>query len=506
VKSLFDPHDAAQFPGDLALRAYTSRLLGGDSALVMHGGGNTSVKAREDGEDILYIKGSGADLAQVSEADFAPVRLAEVRRLIGLEALDNARLVDAFRGALKNPAAPRPSIETLLHAVLPFKWVEHTHADAVLAVADTLHGAEHVRAAFGDAVLVVPYRHSGFELAKCCHDIFTHQATVNTIGMVLMHHGIFAFGNTARQSYENMIGLVSHAQDYLESRQAWDIPLRFPAGGAPAPSSGRHPAYLALAALRRDLSRAAGFPLILSVFSDLFSLAFARRPDLPMLALRGPATPQHAVYTKRLPLLGRDVAAYAEDYRRYLAGNAPPDAPRLPDPAPRVVLDPEWGVCAAGANAYFAHAAGEIAQHAMRIMSRAEALDEYISLPPREVLAAEIEYGGFEEKIRHSYPLAGQVVLVADALARQEEVATLLAQGAAVVGLDRGSAIKSLHNHRAFLGLNCDPDDQAATEAALELGVRAFGGIDRLVGGDAALQEMCRPLLALSPLQSGQDG
>lgn len=497
MKNLFDPDSAARQPGDLALRAYTSRLLGGEHALVMHGGGNTSVKVREGGEEILYVKGSGADLGQVGVADFAPVRLAEVRRLIELDALENDRLVAAFCAALKNPAAPRPSIETLLHAVLPFPWVEHTHADAVLAVADTVDGEARLREAFGAAVVIVPYRHSGFELAKACHEVFMRDASAETVGMVLMHHGLFAFGHSARESYGNMIGLVSRAEEYLKERQAWDIPLGFEAGGGSREASGGA-SCLELAALRRDISRAAGAPLVLAAFTDPFSLAFARRPDLPSLACRGPATPHHAVFAKRLPLLGRDVAGYARDYRRYIAEHAPADARWLPDPAPRLVFDPCWGLCAAGVNAHYAQVAGEIAQHAMRIQSRAEALGGYRSLPAREVLAAEIEYGGFEDKVRRGQPLSGQVVLAAGAVARRDELAALLEAGAAVVGLDGGAAVESLFQAPGFLGIHCLPGERKTLEMAVERSIRRFGGIDRLVGGDAELRDICRPFLALS--------
>lgn len=499
MENLFDPETAERQADILALRAYTSRLLGNEHALVMHGGGNTSVKVREDGEEILYIKGSGADLGLVAAADFAPVRLAGVQRLIGLDALDNGQLVEAFRAALKNPAAPRPSIETLLHAVLPFPWVEHTHADAVLAVADTVDGETHVREALGEAALIVPYRHSGFELAKACHEVYTRQATPKTIGMVLMHHGIFAFGHTARESYENMIALVNRAEEYLKSRQAWDIPMSFGKSGMAAELSS-DTANLRLATLRRDISLAAGAPLILSVSGDLFGLAFARRADLSGFARRGPATPHHAVFAKRLPLLGRDVAGYERDYRRYIAENAPADAAWLPDPAPRIVFDTQWGMCAAGVNAYYAQVAGEIAQHAMRIQARAEALAGYRSLPPREVLAAEIEYGGFEDKVRRGQPLAGQVVLVADAVSRQAEIAALLEEGAAVVGLDEAAAVAALFQAPAYLGLRCRPAERGELEASLGQGIRAFGGIDRLIGGDELLREICAPLLALSPV------
>jgi len=493
MKSLWNDGEAAGYKNDLALRAYTSRLLGSEKALVMYGGGNTSVKLKENGEDILYVKGSGADLAHVTEKDFSPVRLTAVQPLIEREAMSNTEMGAQFRVALADAEAPRPSIETILHAILPFKWVEHTHADAVLAVANTDHGERHVRAAFGDAVVIVPYRHSGFELAKACHDVFSREATAKTIGMVLMQHGIFAFGANARESYERMIALVTRAEDYLKSYDAWDIPLRFPAAQAASSQD-----MLALAALRRDISHAAGFPLVMTLSSDLMSLAYARRPDLESLSQRGPATPQHAVFTKRVPMLGRDVATFTATYRRYLAENSPEQAERLPDAAPRIVLDAEWGMLSAGITAFYAGAAAEIYRHSMKIQSRAEALEAYASLPPREVLAAEIEYGGFEQTMRNQYELAGQVALVDRALSNQTKVAELLAKGAAVIGLDDDPAVKALHPQPEYLGLCCNP---AEMEAALEQSVRRFGGIDLLITDNPTLAAACEPLLELSPLR-----
>jgi len=512
MNSLWNDGDAARLNNELALRAYTSRLLGGEKALVMYGGGNTSVKLHENGEDILYVKGSGADLAHVTEKDFAPVRLAAVRPLIERDAMSNAEMGAHFRAALTDPNSPRPSIETILHAVLPFKWVEHTHADAVLAVADTDHGERHIRAAFGDAVVIVPYRHSGFELAKACHDVFSREATANTLGMVLMHHGLFAFGDNARESYERMIALVTRAEDYLKSRDAWDIPLASPfiKGGLRGISAAHQippgppftkggDSLLALAALRRDISHAAGFPLVMTLSSDLMSLAYARRPDLESLSQRGPATPQHAVFTKRVPMIGRDVAAFAAAYRHYLAENSPEQAERLPDPAPRIVLDPEWGLVSAGITPFYADAAAEIYRHSMKIQSRAEALEAYASLPPREVLAAEIEYGGFEQIMRRKYDLAGQVALVDRALSNQAKVEELLAKGAAVIGLDNDPAVKALHSQPEYLGLRYDPDSPTGIAAALEQSVRRFGGIDLLITDNPALAAACEPLLELSP-------
>ncbi len=485
MKNTLDPQLLAALPGDLARRVYTSRLLGGDHAMVMHGGGNTSVKVIEAGEEILYVKGSGSDLGLVEAKDFAPVRLAPIRRLIELEHLDNAAMMAAFQAALTRPDAPRPSIETLLHAVLPFPWVEHTHADAILAVADTPHGADHLRAALGDAVVIVPYRHSGFELAKCCHEVYTRDATPNTIGMVLLHHGIFAFGHSAEESYANMIDLVTYAENYLQTHAAWDIA----SGPTPAPADPCE-----FAALRRTISQAAGAPLLLRQTNDPLGMAYARRADLGEISQQGPATPHHAVFAKRVAMLGRDAASFAQTYAAYLADHAPAESQWLPDPAPRVIFDPAWGLCVAAVNAQYADTTAEIAHHAMEIATRAQALERYVSLPPREVLAAEIDYGGFEPKVRRAAPLSGQIVLVGEAMGKQKEIADLLAQGAAVIGWDHDEEIAGLFDSPAWLGLSGD------RVSAVQQGVCRFGGIDRVIGADAELAALCQPVLALSPL------
>jgi hypothetical protein len=200
-------------------------------------------------------------------------------------------------------------------------------------------------------------------------------------------------------------------------------------------------------------------------------------------------------------MLGRDIAAFTAAYRRYLAENAPEQAERLPDTAPRIVLDPEWGLISAGITAFYADAAAEIYRHSMKIQSRAEALEAYASLPPHEVLAAEIEYGGFEQTIRNQYDLAGQVALVDQALNNQAKVAELLAKGAAVIGLDSDPAVKALHPRPEYLGLCCSPDNPTEMEAALEQSVRRYGGIDLLIADNPMLAAACEPLLQLSPMQ-----
>src|SRR5438128_11751187 len=230
MKSLWDDAEAARFGGPLGPRVYTSRLLGRDKSLVLHGGGNTSVKLRvrnlfgED-EDVLYVRGSGWDLETIEPAGFTPVALGHVRRLAALPSLPDPQMVNELNTHMLRAGAPSPSVETILHAILRHTDVDHTHADAVLAVSNAPDGDKRVREIYGDRVVIIPYIMAGFDLAAYCAREFPRQAGKNTIGMVLLSHGIFSWGKDARASYERMIELVSMAAEYLQRKKAWHVAL-----------------------------------------------------------------------------------------------------------------------------------------------------------------------------------------------------------------------------------------------------------------------------------------
>ncbi len=391
MKSLWNDAHAAQCVGELALRAYTSRLLGGDTSLVLHGGGNTSIKLDDGSSCKLYVKATGSDLARVDETAFTPLRLDAVTQVLATENLSNAGMMRALDGCLARRPAPRPSIETLLHAGLPFRCVEHTHADAVLA-AMNVEAIEAVHAkVYGERAPLVPYHHSGHALARACMDVFNTHRTTNTIGLVLAFHGIVAFGDDARESYHNMIALVTRAEDYLQTRGAWDIATT---SAAPPTMADRE----SLDAVHTEINTIAGAPLVMHALNDAHSMAFARRADLAEISQQGPATPQHAVYTKRVPLLGRDVRAYAARYRDYLDTHLGPEASALMDAAPRILIDTQFGVCAFGATARIAQMAAEMYQHDIAVITRACAHGRYRSAPLAYIAQAEFEYGGHAAK------------------------------------------------------------------------------------------------------------
>lgn len=483
VKSLWDPADAANCNSDLDLRIHTSRLLGRDDALVLHGGGNTSVKVREknvagEDEDVLYVKGSGWDLATIEPEGFTPVRMAPLLKLARLETLSDPQMVNELAANVLRSGAPAPSVETILHAVIPHKFVDHTHADALLAITNTNEGEARVRDIYGGDVIVVPYVMPGFELARVCAQKIETELKPSTIGMVLLKHGLFSFGATARESYERMISLVDRAENYLRKKGAWELPQIGPMG----PLGPMRP----IAALRRDIAESAGFPVLLSTSSDPRFLAFARATNVREISQRGPATPDHILRTRRLPLLGRDVKAYAAAYREYFARNAPhaKEPKTMLDPAPRVILDPEFGLTTIGRSAKEAAIARDLYSHTIDVITRAETLGGYQALSEEELF--EFEYWDLEQaKLRRAgKPLgfAGEIACVTGAASGIGKacVEALLKRGAAVIALDIDAGVTAAQSS-AYLGIQCDVTSETEIADALETSVRHFGGLDMLI-------------------------
>jgi len=489
MKSLWSDAEAAQFAGPLGPRVYTSRLLGRDRSLVLHGGGNTSVKLREknlfgEEEDVLYVKGSGWDLETIEPAGFTPVALGYVRKLAGLERLSDPQMVNELNTHMLRAGAPSPSVETILHAILPHKYVDHTHADAVLSVSNAPDGEKRIREIYGECVVVIPYIMAGFDLAAYCAREFPKQAGKSTVGMVLLSHGVFSFGPDARASYELMIELVSMAEEYLAKKKAWHVAsptIRAEIG--PGMASGR----TEIAKLRRAISDQAGFPVILKVNDSEKFIGFARRPNVQNLSGQGPATPDHVIRTKPFPMLGRDVAGYAGRYREYFErfSAKAKEKKTMLDAAPRMALDPGLGLVAAGRTAKDAVIVEELYDHTVDVILRAEALGGWRALDQQHTF--DIEYWDLEQaKLRKagSPPaFSGEVALVTGAASGIGKacVESFLKRGAAVIGLDRNPAVEGLWKRPDVLGVTCDLTDRKAIDDSLEKAVRRFGGVDMLV-------------------------
>ncbi len=501
MQSRWNEQVAAQYDGVLGQRVYTSRLLGVEKTLVLHGGGNTSVKLREktifgDEEDILYVKGSGWNLATIEQAGFTPLRLAPLVRLMTLKTLSDAEWVNQLKSNVIVADAPPASVETLMHALLPYAYVDHTHPDALLAITSTPGGMQRVQELYGNAIVIVPYVRSGFPIAKACYDMFTAQASDQTIGMVLMNHGLFTFGETAKIAYEHTIDLVTRAEHYLEERQAWHISI-------PDIEPPKGPMGYELATLRQELSRIAGRPFIVKTHSDLQCLHFARRDDVATISQQGPATPDHVIRTKNKPLLGRQhVQQFAEAYRQYFERYAPQVEAEtgreltMLDPAPRVILDADFGMCTTGPTAKDAAIAGDIYRNTMEIIMRATALGEYQALSEEDIFG--LEYWALEQAklgALSTLPMfSGEIALVTGAASGIGKacVDSFLARGAAVVGIDVNPDIAHMYDCVDFLGVQCDVTDETGLQHVLETTAKTFGGLDMLVLNAGIFPGGCR--------------
>ncbi len=497
---------------DLALRVYTTRLLGRDPKLVLHGGGNTSVKTTMPdllGEEVavLCVKGSGADMAAIEPAGLPAVRLDRLRRLRARAALSDEDMVRVQRENLLEPAAPNPSVETLLHAFLPHKFVDHTHANAVLSLVDQPDGAAICAEVYDGQTSVVPYVMPGFALAKAAAEIYDAKPGVD--GLILHKHGIFTFGDSARESYERMIALVTLAEERLtKNRKAVFVTAQLPQ--AVAPVNAVAPILRGACSLEDEKIAGAWRRLILDFRSGPAILSFVNGADIVRYSQAGLVTPDHTIRTKNWPLVvaapenGKTddfkaaaraaVKAFVERYRGYFARqNARVGGIKTAlDPMPRVALVPGLGLFGLGRSKRDAKIAADLAECAVRIITDAEAIGRFESISEAEMF--DMEYWSLEQaklgKIAEK-PLAGQIVVVTGgggtigaATAKAFAVA-----GAEVALLDldeRAAKDRAESIGGAALAVKCDVTDAASVRAAFDRVVEAFGGADIVVSNAGA--------------------
>lgn len=468
----------------LAERVRTSRLLGQNKSLVLHGGGNTSVKIKEknilgEEEDILYVKGSGWDLETINAEGFSPVRLEHLKKLSELPFLSDSAMVNELVTHLTRSSAPVPSVEAILHAIIPYRYVDHTHADAVVALTNSVDGESIVRKIYGNSVLFIPYIMPGFDLSRLCAQIIREHLTSGMIGMVLLKHGIFSFGNTADESYNRMIELVGLAEQYIRTNVQEKIDSH--------KKINQENISTDIAELRKSISDVAGFPVIFKSNRNKKNLEFSNRPDVNLISQQGPATPDHVIRTKRLPMVGRNVNEYVKEYISYFNDNEPlsKDRKKMLDPAPRVVIDSVLGVCAIGKTAKEAGIVADIYSHTVDIINIATGLGGYSALPAKDIF--DVEYWELEQakilKAGKSPVFSGEIALVTGGASGIGKacVQSFLRRGAAVVALDINPAIISMFEGQEFLGIQCDVTSEQQLKDAMVTTVEIFGGLDMLV-------------------------
>ncbi len=495
---------------DLALRVYTSRLLGGDPRLVLHGGGNISVKTvlpdlSGDPAPVLCVKGSGWDMANIEPPGLPAVRLAPIRKLRARDALTDEDMVRIQRANLLDPGAPNPSVETLLHAFLPHKFVDHTHATAVLSLADQPDAAERIADLYGPRVGIVPYIMPGFLLAKAAAEIFEEDPAVE--GLVLVKHGVFSFGADAREAYERMIRVVSLAEERLAHGRRKVFP------GASLPAALAAPAEIAPilrgACALPDSAIAGNYKRFLLDFrGGPAILNFVNGAELPRYGQAGVATPDHTIRTKNHPLIvmppesghldqfaqsvREAVEDFATEYHAYFARHNAASAVRKRelDPIPRVILVPGVGLFGLGRSAKDAAVAADIAESWVATVTDAEAVGTFQSLSETELF--EIEYWPLEQAKLGTVvepPLCGQVAVVTGG-AGTIGLATaraLKGAGAEIALLDReGADPADVAQSLGGFGMVCDVTKGDEVARAFDCVAERFGGVDIVVSNAGA--------------------
>ncbi len=512
AKDAVERYGEAGIGEDLALRVYTTRLLGRDPKLVLHGGGNTSVKTTQRdlmGHEaaVLCVKGSGWDMGAIEPAGLPAVRLDALKTLRTRETMSDEEMVRLQRANLIDPGAPNPSVETLLHAFLPHKFVDHTHSTAVLGIVDQQNSRDLCAEIYDGRMGFVRYIMPGFGLAKEAAGVFEQNPNVD--GLILDKHGIFTFGDTARQSYERMIEMVTRAEERLKkNRKAVFVTAQLPqAAGSYAAVA---PILRGAVALRDETTEGAWKRLILDVRTGDAILNFVNGAELARYSQAGVITPDHVIRTKGWPLIApapdaarpadfraaaraaavQYVARY-EDYFRRNNARAGTTKTML-DPAPRVILIPGLGLVGLGRSKKEARVAADLAEAAVEGITDAEAIGRFTPIGEADMF--DCEYWSLEQAklgAAKAPPLAGQVAAITGAggAIGAATARAFAAAGAEVALLDideKTARDKAAAIGGAALAVECDVTDAGSVRAAFDRVAETFGGLDILVSNAGA--------------------
>ena len=375
------------------LRVYSSRLLGQEQDLVLHGGGNTSLKLDEldatgNASPSLFVKGSGWDLETIETAGFSSLQLDALLDLARLEKLADSDMVQRQREAMLNSGDPNPSVEAILHAIIPFRYVDHTHADAVLAIMNTENGKELIKEIYGDRILIIPYVMPGFKLARMVYERTRDIDWSRYEGMMLMHHGVFTFSNDAHDSYSRMIEFATRAEAYLQDSGA-EVRLAEPQSASPG----------SLESIRQSVSGIRGRSITLNLDQSPDAVGFSNHPDLSQIATRAPLTPDHSIFAKRIPVILQEdfsecMESYSREYKAYFERNTDGAQVRL-DSAPRWAIWPGKGLLSFGSDQKEARTIIDIARHTAKVIQLSEHLGGWKPLSEADIF--EVEYWELEQ-------------------------------------------------------------------------------------------------------------
>ena len=495
---------------DLALRIYTTQLLGKNNKLVLHGGGNTSLKTTaknifNEKIDVMHVKGSGWDMGSIDYPGLPAVELKPLLKSKNLSSLNDFDMVNLQRKSLLDSKSPNPSVETLLHAFLPFKYIDHTHANAILSLIDQPNDVAICKKIFGNKFGIVPYVIPGFELAKLAFQVFKKNKNVE--GLILLNHGIFTFGDTAKASYDRMIKYVTIAEKELNKYKNKIINRK---KNIEKNKEFNHQSILPL--IRKNLSSknkdGTYTKWVFDIRVNQKILNYLDHPDLKMFTTKGTVTPDHVIRIKSKPLIlnikninetkidiffNKEIEKYKINYKKYYQKNKKFVKNTIElDGNPRLIFIPKFGIVAIGRSKKEAKIAGDLAEATVDIISKAESLGKFTSISEKEIF--KVEYWAHEQdklKNQKRAELTGNVTVISGgcgviglSIARE-----FLKNGSEVVLLENNSTnIKNTSEDIAKLAtiIKCDVTNDKEVRAAISKVVNTYGGVDIMVSNAGA--------------------
>jgi len=483
---------------DMALRVYTTRLLGRNSELVLHGGGNTSVKTNIkdiDGKkyDVLCVKGSGWDMAEIEPEGLPAVKLQPLLALRNKKNLSDEEMVAYQKRNLINIKSPNPSVETFLHAFLPFKFVDHTHSDAIMNVTNRPGGFKFCKKIFGKKVSIVPYVMPGFKLAKKINEVYSKNPNINCL--ILLNHGIFTFDNNAKKSYDLMIKYVSDAEKAIKKlkskkiRQIKNFKTKF------------NP-YEIAPILRGLLSENKDQKYIVNYRTNKELNYFINGKNVKNYSIKGTATPDHVIRVKPFPLIItpkgnstiNDFKTLAEkafkDYRKkyikYFNKNKKKVKEKkiILDTSPRVILVQNVGLFSVGNSLGASKIAGDLTETNARVISSVEETSKYKFIPEKDIF--DVEYWSLEQaKIKKDKKiLEGNIVVITGSAGAIGSATYKIfkSYGAEIVLLDYNlKKINDMQKNVSDLCIHCDVTNKASISKAFKKICEIYGGVDILI-------------------------
>jgi len=386
MDNLWDAKRAQACKSDLDLRVYTSNLLGQNDTLVLHGGGNTSVKTQINAQKVLLVKGSGWDLVSIKAEGFSPVYLDTLLDMAQREKLSDSDMVKEQKSAMLDENAPNPSVEAILHALIPYKFVDHTHADAIVTISNSLKGDATLKKLFPN-FLIVDYVMPGFLLAQKIYQMTKSLDWSSIEGIILHNHGIFTFDDSAKNSYDKMINAVSHAEKFLDENARVSIAHNYVHSDCE------------IEKIVNTLSELQGYKVHISINQTPLAAFYASQDNLKEFASRGVLTPEHIIRTKRTPLIMEDadleaglqkyIKAYEMYFKKYETGE------KMLSAAPNYMIIKNLAVISFGRTKEEAKIIDDIVAHTMLAVLRADKLGGYKSISEKD--SFEMEYWELEQ-------------------------------------------------------------------------------------------------------------